>query len=85
MAVEADVERLFAEVRDLVKSERKRLAVLVNNAAEFVFGHVTEVTEADWDKVLGTKREGVSLGNAWTHTMKVWLRPSSGRSTWRSD
>lgn len=58
MAVESDVERLFAEVRDLVKSERKRLAVLVNNAVQFVFGHVTEVTEADWDRVLGTNVKG---------------------------
>jgi NAD(P)-dependent dehydrogenase (short-subunit alcohol dehydrogenase family) len=58
MAVESDVERLFAEVRDLVKSERKRLAVLVNNAAQYVFGHVTEVTEEDWDRVLGTNVKG---------------------------
>ena len=58
MAVEADVERLFAEVRDLAKSERKRLAVLVNNAVQYVFGHVTEVTEEDWDRVLGTNVKG---------------------------
>ena len=58
MAVESDVERLFAEVRALVKSERKRLAVLVNNAAQYVFGHVTEVTEEDWDRVLGTNVKG---------------------------
>ena len=58
MSVETDVERLFTEVRDLAKSERKRLAVLVNNAAQFVFGHVTEVTEADWDRVLGTNIKG---------------------------
>ena len=58
MSVESDVERLFSEVRDLVKSERKRLSVLVNNAAQFVFGHVTEVTETDWDRVLGTNVKG---------------------------
>ncbi len=30
-----------------------RVDVLVNNAAAFVFGHVEEVTRADWDRVFG--------------------------------
>ena len=49
------MERLFAEVRNLAKSDRKRLAVPVNNAAQYV----TEVSEANWDRVLGHQRQRV--------------------------
>ena len=83
MAVESDVERLFAEVRDLVKSERKRFAVLVNNAAQYVFGHVTEVTEEDWDRVLGTNVKGCAQVAAHSCSTACARSPHMGRSQMR--
>ena len=35
-----------------------RLDILVNNAAAFVFGGIEEITEADWQKVLGVNVVG---------------------------
>ncbi len=51
-----------AEVRRLMDTAAPapdgRLHVLVNNAARFVFGEVTDVTGADWDIALNTNVKG---------------------------
>lgn len=55
MSKEAEVERL---IETAAPQPNGRLHVLVNNAARFVFGEVTDVTEADWDAVLSTNVKG---------------------------
>ncbi|CAL8468178.1 g7717 [Coccomyxa elongata] len=40
----------------------KHLDIFVNNAARFVFAHATEVTDEEWDRVLGTNVKGYSWG-----------------------
>mmetsp|Transcript_20688 Transcript_20688/g.62349 ORF Transcript_20688/g.62349 Transcript_20688/m.62349 type:complete len:233 (-) Transcript_20688:180-878(-) len=50
-----------AEVREIFESsfsEQAPLHVLVNNAARFVFGEVTDVTEQQWDQALNTNVKG---------------------------
>ena len=55
MSKEAQVEQLI----DIAAPQPDgRLHVLVNNAARFVFGEVTEVTEAEWDAALSTNVKG---------------------------
>ena len=44
--------------------ERGQLHILVNCAALFEFGQVEEVTEAQWERVLGTLRISLKLNNA---------------------
>lgn len=54
---EADVKRMVeATVR-----EHGRLDVLVNNAAVFVYGEVTDVTESDLDRSLGVNVKGYAF------------------------
>ena len=55
MSKEAEVAALVAAA---APAPNGRLHVLVNNAARFVFGEVTDVTEADWDAALGTNVKG---------------------------
>ena len=62
MAVEAQVRGTVAHVADQAAARGCRLGVLVNNAAQFVFGDVTEVSEEDWDRVLGTNVKGCATG-----------------------
>jgi 3-oxoacyl-[acyl-carrier protein] reductase len=60
VVIGADVSRPD-EARRLVETvhdEFGRLDVLVNNAARMRFGEVSEVTEADWEDVLGTNVRG---------------------------
>lgn len=58
MSSEAEVERL---VQRAVPAPDGRLHVFVNNAARFVFGEVTDVTEAQWDAALGTNVKGCTF------------------------
>lgn len=55
MSKEAEVKRL---IDTAAPQPDGRLHVFVNNAARFVFGEVTEVTEAEWDTVLSTNIKG---------------------------
>lgn len=58
MSVEAQVLALVRRATVVAERAGARLGVLVNNAAQFVFGDVTEVTEEQWDRVLGTNVKG---------------------------
>lgn len=46
-----------------------RLGVLVNNATRFVFGELTEVTDEQWDVVLGTNVKGCVLLRVWQYCL----------------
>lgn len=58
MSKEAEVERLM---QTATPAPDGRLHVFVNNAARFVFGEVTDVTEDQWDAALGTNVKGCGL------------------------
>ena len=58
MSVEPQVRALVRQAEAAAERAGARLGVLVNNAARFVFGEVTEVSEGDWDRVLGTNVKG---------------------------
>lgn len=66
MSREADVDRL---IQTAAPEPDGRLHVFVNNAARFVFGEVTDVTEAQWDAALGTNVKGC------TFQIRQLLRP----------
>jgi NAD(P)-dependent dehydrogenase (short-subunit alcohol dehydrogenase family) len=51
---EAEVEAAVAKI----VATFGRLDVLVNNAAVFVYGDVTRVSESDWDRVIGVNIKG---------------------------
>jgi NAD(P)-dependent dehydrogenase (short-subunit alcohol dehydrogenase family) len=55
MSREAEVEQL---IQTAAPDPDGRLHVFVNNAARFVFGEVTEVTEEQWDAALSTNVKG---------------------------
>lgn len=59
MSKEAEVLRL---IRTAAPAPDGRLHVFVNNAARFVFGEVTDVTEEQWDAALGTNVKGYAWG-----------------------
>ena len=58
MSAELQVRALVRQAVAAAERAGARLGVLVNNAAQFVFGDVTEVTEEQWDRVLGTNVKG---------------------------
>lgn len=63
MGAQVDMSR-EAEVEQLVGQTllwHGRVDILVNNAARFVFNTATEVTDEDWERVLGTNVKGYSF------------------------
>lgn len=52
-----DVAKIGAAVAE-VEAEYERIDILVNNAGTNVQQHVLDVTEADWDQVMGTNLKG---------------------------
>ena len=61
MSAERQVEAMVRHAAVTAQRTGARLGVLVNNAAQFVFGDVTEVAEEQWDRVLGTNVKGCAL------------------------
>lgn len=63
-------------VQSLLEDHFDRLDVLVNNAAAFVFGRIEDVTEENWDRVLGINVKGY----AWMvkHALPLLRKSTSG-------
>lgn len=58
MAVELQVVAMVGRATAAAERLGFRLGVLVNNAAQFVFADLTEATEDQWDRALGTNVKG---------------------------
>lgn len=72
MASESSVQAMVAAA----VAEHGSVDILVNNAALFVFGHVTDVTEETWDRVLGTNVKGYAF--ACKHCIPEMAKRSGG-------
>ena len=72
MSVEPQVRALVAQAAASAAQSGARLGVLVNNAARFVFGELTEVTDEQWDLVLGTNVKGCVLLKHVAAPSRVW-------------
>ncbi len=69
---EADAERMVAEI----VSTFGRLDILFNNAGILIEAPVHEMTEADWDRILGVNLTGAFLMAK--HAVRVMLRQGGG-------
>ncbi len=69
----AQIRRLFAEI----EAKLGRLDALVNNAAVFRRAHPLDVTEDDWDAVLGINLKGMFF--CCQHAAKIMRRRAGGR------
>ncbi len=63
VSVEGDVSKETGahKIADAALAAFGKIDILINNAAAFVFGRVEDVTEEDWDRVLGTNVKGLAF------------------------
>jgi len=76
--IKADVSK-DAQVKDMIKkvvSKFKRLDILFNNAGIFIDGRVHELSEEEWDRIIGINLKGVFLCSK--HAIPQMLKQGGG-------